>query len=172
MPSNKSLHPSLVVRRHMKANLDNPGFVVLLLGGLLLVSSEALGCGDRPVYAVERQDGISYGLFLSDAEVEKMSDWQPGDGAPPLSIADAVASSEKWGVQHFTKYEGVQISGIQMLWARCSPSQAKWYYLFEVTPEFDGHLVRSATRSVAVLLDGTVIALKEVRIPERDQNAA
>ena len=138
-------------------------FTRILLLASALFGRETLACGDRPVFSTQLEDGVTYGLFISDADFDKMHQWQPGDGEPPVSVTEAVAKSKKWGLEYFAKYEGVEISGIALQWTRCSSVAEKWYYLIEVTPVFDGHAVRSATRSVAVFLDGSVVGLKEFK---------
>jgi len=126
------------------------------------VGAETYACADRPFLTVQGPDGVKLGLSISEERLAGLPDWKPGESEPPLSISEAVEISTKWGTEYFSKYEAVFVSEIKLSQIRCSAEPSKWYYLIDVTPEFDGHAVHGAARNVAVLLDGTILPMREI----------
>ena len=133
----------------------------LLVSVLLLsaVSPATAGyCGRHAVLSTTLDDGTEIGVFLPEEQMTRAPRWTPGQGGPPLGIAELVDVATAWALHTYTRYDDVRISSIGLNSRSCGALRESWYYVVHFTPIIDGNRLFGGGNFAAVLMDGTVVA--------------
>lgn len=101
----------------------------------------------------------TYTWALPLARLQQTPAWTPSAGAPPLSIAKAVAIATgrlKAANPQFKRYDVLSISLVAASWTGDKPAD-RWYYRIALTPVIDGNRLYRLRYVAVVLLDGTLV---------------
>ncbi|MEE8548937.1 MAG: hypothetical protein V3S74_05645 [Alphaproteobacteria bacterium] len=126
-----------------------------LAGGPTCV--EAYECGRYPVMSTTKEDGTRIGLIIHNEQIEKTPKWSPGEGEPPLPLAQTIAIATKWAKGKYSRYDSVKVWSIDLKEFGCGSLKGHWYYIVHFKPVIDGNTLFGGGNFAAVLMDGTVI---------------
>src|SRR5262249_30997840 len=131
---------------------------LVLLSGLAFSPQSDAMCGTVRTF----QDGAKrLALLLNENDLKAAPQWEPEKGEPPLSPARVVEIARRWAKAKSPRFDELRVQEILLAPAWCD--KGYWYYFVELDPVVDGHLLYSNAYSVAVLMDGKVVGLTEVK---------
>lgn len=135
-----------------------PASLLMLLLTLVL-SADALArdCGKVPAMAHQMQDGTRLALMIPSEVMRRTPKWTPGDGEPPLPVRDAVSIAQNWARDKYTRFDRVDIAGIDLFGRSCWAAEGHWFYIVHFSPIINGNPLRDTSYFVAILMDGTVV---------------
>jgi len=137
----------------VKARLALAALCCLLFTG----SASGFDCGKEFRLSTTREDGTTVGLIIAPEPVMAAPQWTPRDGEPPLSVSEAVEIATRWGRGRYTRYDRVEVAGIDLGEYQCGDVSDRWYYTLTFRLFIDGNGLLGAGNFVAVLMDGTLI---------------
>lgn len=133
-------------------------FPIILAAGLSALATlpaPSLAAGKVwPVEIFDVMDNQKLVLFLRDQDIVSSPSWQPADGAPPLTIAEALKHIQSW-IDKDPRLAGARVHELELKPIHEHHQQDRWYYLLQLRTEHDGEVV---TSYAAVLMNGKVIA--------------
>lgn len=123
--------------------------VMGLLGLSLLLLAHARA-SSLPVEVIENMDQRVVVLYLGEQQITDIPAWSPGEGKPPMSVAEAVERALAWASKE-TSLADAHIHEIEFKPIHHYEKLNRWYYLVEL------RLPDASKRFLAVLPDGTVV---------------
>ena len=108
-----------------------------------------------------QDDGKRLALVLNEDDLRAAPRWEPEQGEPPLSPSKVVEIARRWAKAKFTRFDDLRVQEITLAPAWCERSY--WYYFVQLDPVVDGRTLWSNAYSVAVLMDGKVVPLTELK---------
>lgn len=120
---------------------------LLFLSSLFFVTAQA---SSLPTEVIENMDRYRIVLYLNDAQIKAIPQWQPGEGAPPMSLQAAVDRVLAWMAGQ-ESLKSAQVYELKYKPVHHYEKLNRWYYLIEL------RLPAGKKRFVAVLPDGQVV---------------
>jgi hypothetical protein len=121
---------------------------------LATLAAGAVQASSLPTEVVENLDDYRIVLYLSETQINAIPAWQPGEGAPPMSLDAAVSRTLAWiGENELLK--NAQIHELKFKPVHNFESLNRWYYLVEL------HTDNARRRFLAVLPGGEVVPAVE-----------
>lgn len=136
-----------------------PGIAISLLVGAVCApaSINAYEFNENVVIQTTKRDGTEIGLIIKPDAIRQTPQWNPADGSPPLSIAQAYRIALDWAQREYARYDSVSVGQISLVkWQHWRASN-RWYYRFDLVPMMEGNSLHGSGNWAAVLMDGTVI---------------
>ena len=132
-------------------------FRVVLAGFLLLLSSSVFAF-KFPIEMIEGIDGARVIIYVNEGDIDSGVRWTPFDGAPPMSLVDALATVQA----HLAKSPGMQDATLKEVQLRRIPRhENEWHYMVVIRAMSDG---KPVFHYYAVLMSGKLIPA--IREPE------
>lgn len=117
---------------------------------LLSLVSGAAQSAMLPTEVVENLDQYRIVLYLDQNQIDAIPAWQPGEGAPPMTLEAAVARTLEWiGDNELLK--AARIHELKYKPVHNYESLNRWYYLVEL------RMQGTKKRFLAVLPGGEVV---------------
>jgi hypothetical protein len=120
-------------------------------------------CSAHPFYATQKEDGTRIGLVATDADLARDTAWTPGHGEPPISAGQAYDLARAWARVNWKRYDSFGLESISLQTLGCDSSNKKWVYVVSLAPIIDGNRLFGSTYVVGVLMDGSIIAPRNVK---------
>lgn len=127
---------------------------------LLLAMSSTVGAAGVTGVLVpvdEMFEGNHLSLYLDPQELDALPKWAPGDKAPPLSLADAIAKFRAWLKDTAPQYDDVEYEEIALKSIRRQDGSRLWHYLIRYNGVAKGYVIHKPEQFAAVLFDGKVL---------------
>jgi hypothetical protein len=135
-----------------------PLLPVLLAAGLAAMAAVSTPSMARtnlwPVEIFDVMDNQKLVLFLRNEDIVSSPSWQPTDGAPPLTIAEALQHIHAW-IEKDPRLTGAKVHELELKPIHDHQQSNRWYYLLQLLTERDG---KPVTSYAAVLMSGKVVA--------------
>ena len=133
--------------------------VLLALALLPTITSAAPpSCASHSFYSTQTDDGKEIGLYVTDAQVSRLTRWDPTKGEPPLAVGAAIARALAWARSNWKEFDGFDVESIQLTPVGCAFRESKWVYVVSFRPRMKGYPLMAPGYFVGVLTDGTVLA--------------
>jgi len=134
------------------------GLQLLAAAVPMLLFGHSAGATQFPLEIIEHFDDTKIVIYVQQADVDQAPTWEPGRGAPPLSIEQLVKSvtAHNSGTPGSAEF---QIRKIELKPVLRNPKRNSWYYLLRLKAIRDG---RPEIEYLAVLMSGKVLpAIRE-----------
>jgi|GEM_PF-932907 len=119
---------------------------------LPLLYAARADAGQWPLEIFEVMDDKKIVVFLKDEEIAASPEWQPAEGAPPLSIGSVLKTVGDW-VEKDPRLAGSQVQELALKPIHGHEKEHRWYYLVRLHGKQDP---RKTTHYLIVLLSGKV----------------
>jgi hypothetical protein len=113
-----------------------------------------LQASSLPTEVIEIMDQYRIALYLTEAQISSIPDWQPGAGEPPMSLQAAVGRVLEWIAKN-PLLADAQIYELKYKPVHNYEKFNRWYYLVEL------RMLAGKKQFVAVLPDGQVVSAIE-----------
>jgi hypothetical protein len=103
-------------------------------------------------------DGVMNEFSILGERAEKLPQWTPNDGPPPLPIGSAIKAAEAWMKvrnPEIKQFEVATIALAKMTYPRSLVD--RWYYRIEFNPIVGGQTLHGGQFTAVVLFDNTVV---------------
>jgi len=134
------------------------GLQLLVAAVPLLLFGHSAGATQFPLEIIEHFDDTKIVIYVQQSDVDQAPTWQPGRGAPPLSVEQLVKAVTTHNAGN-PDLSDLQIRKIELKPVLRNPKRNSWYYLLRLKAIRDG---RPEIEYVAVLMSGKVLpAIRE-----------
>jgi len=130
----------------------------VVLAGLLLLLSNSVFAFKFPIEMIEGVNGARVVIYVNEEDIASEVHWMPFDGAPPVSMLDALAVVK----DHLAKTPEIRDATLKELQLRRIPHHENdWHYMIVMQALRDG---KPVLHYYAVLMNGKLIPA--IREPE------
>ncbi len=106
-----------------------------------------------PVEIYDVMDNQKLVIFLANEDIAESPQWQPAEGGPPVSIADALEYAHSW-IEQEPQLKGAKVQEIELKPVHEHKRENRWYYLLQLRSETDG---KTTANYIAILFNGKVV---------------
>jgi len=129
-----------------------------LLTGLIFLVAQNVLASPFPQVLIESFDDARLVIYVNESDISNTPDWQPSEGAPPLSVKNLLKDIKKWNTRN-PEYANLTINEFELKPIIHHEKQNRWYYLVQMKDDTNK---KSNTHYLAVLMNGQVLsAVKE-----------
>ncbi len=129
-----------------------------LLAGLVLLVAQNAFASQFPLVLIESFDDARVVIYVNESDIRNTPDWQPSEGAPPLSVKNLIEDIQEWNARN-PEFANATIHEFELKPILHHEKQNRWYYLVQMKKMHNGI---ADTRYLAVLMNGKVLpAVKE-----------
>ncbi len=130
----------------------------LLAGFSLLIFQHSVSASPFPLTLIETFDDDRVVIYASESDINNAPDWQPAEGAPPLSVKKLIDDINDWRTRN-PEFRDATISEFELKPIRNHEKQHRWYYLVQIK---NAGSSKADEHYLAVLMNGKVLpAIKE-----------
>ncbi len=125
-----------------------------LLAGLIFLIAQNVLATQFPQVLIESFDDARVVIYVNESDISNTPDWQPSEGAPPLSVKNLIKDIKKWNVSN-PEFANSTINEFELKPIIHHEKQNRWYYLVQMKNNTKG---TSDTHYLAVLMNGKVLS--------------
>ncbi len=119
----------------------------------LLLPSARLQAGVLPVEIFDVMDDQKLVIFLQDEDIAASPQWNPAEGGPPFTIADALNHARQ-SIEKDPRLTQAEVYDIELKPIRDHKLKHRWYYLLHLRAMENG---KPRNYFLAILLGGKVV---------------
>lgn len=124
-----------------------------LLTGLIFLAAQNVLASPFPQVLIESFDDTKLVIYVNESDINNTPDWQPSEGAPPLSVKALLNDIKKWNTRN-PEYANTTINEFELKPIIHHEKQNRWYYLVQMKDDTNK---TSNTLYLAVLMNGKVL---------------
>ncbi|VAX09896.1 hypothetical protein MNBD_GAMMA25-1352 [hydrothermal vent metagenome] len=123
------------------------------LAGFTFLIAQNVIAAQFPLVLTESFNDTKVVIYTNENDIRNAPNWQPSDGAPPLSVENLITDVQEWNRLN-PKLSNATINEFELKPINHYKNENRWYYLVQMKNKSKG---KKGEHYLAVLMDGKVL---------------